>query len=61
MSRYVECTWFLHDRTVILSGRVEGDIVRCFAAETDDGEPVHIPDAAMPDALNDLIEAGEDA
>lgn len=61
MSRYVECTWFFANRTVILSGRVEGDIVRGFAAETEDGEPVRIPDAAMPDALTDLIEAGESA
>ena len=59
--RYVECTWFFHDKLVILSGRVEGDVVRSFAAETEDGEPVRIPDAAMPDALTDLIEAGESA
>jgi hypothetical protein len=59
--RYVECTWFFHDAVVILSGRVEGDTVRGFAAETSDGEPFRIPDAAMPDALHDLIEAGEGA
>ncbi len=59
MSRYVECTWFFHDRTVILSGRVDGDVIRGFAAESVDGEPVRIPDAAMPDALADLKEAAE--
>lgn len=59
MSKYVEATWFMHDRTIILSGHVEGDEVRCFSAETEDGEPVKIPDAFIVDAIQDLVEAAE--
>lgn len=56
MNRYVETAWSFEGRDVVLGGSVDGDEIRTFTAETDDGAPVRVPDALMPAALQKLVD-----
>lgn len=56
MSLYVETPIRLvSGLDVVLTGQVDGDEVRCFAAEDLLGRPVRVADAEMPVALAELV------
>ena len=45
---------------VVVTGQVDGDEVRCFAAEDLLGRPVRIDDQQMPVALAELVAAARE-